>query len=257
MLLKTHLNELKEVANHFLKELKKGGACFSYKDMNVIDGYRLYMFIEESICSAYKSIKAKYGDLLQDLAFHWPKVDEALKGIEKTCSEIERHNERTNELEEEIFGELRELIKNTASPKLDAEYFMRYLILGKIIPKLIEEEKKTFKEITLENIKKIYQQWKKQVGEEKIKVEGKRLQVAGIRIGEITPEDWKRIEPKLINIIHRVLKEHTKELDELMNQGNNLINKVETIREKLEEGLEEITKTQILSIKKICKYIQP
>jgi len=42
-----------------------------------------------------------------------------------------------------------------------------------------------------------------------------------------------------------------------MNQGNKLINKVETIREKLEKNLEEITKTQILSIKKICKYIQP
>jgi len=95
-----------------------------------------------------------------------------------------------------------------------------------MIPKPIKEEK------NLEVIKKIYQQWKR-------------------RVGEITPEDWKRIEPKLINIIHKVLKEHAKELGELMNQGSKLINKVETIRKELEKILEEITKTQILSIKKI------
>ena len=61
----------------------------------------------------------------------------------------------TNELKGETFGELRELIKNTvALPKLDIEYFMEYIILGEIIPKLIEEEKKGFEEVTLEDIKR-------------------------------------------------------------------------------------------------------
>ncbi|MCD6340905.1 MAG: hypothetical protein J7L51_03020 [Desulfurococcales archaeon] len=63
--------------------------------------------------------------------------------------------------------------------------------MSEIIPKLIEEEKKRFEEVTLEDIKKIYQQWKKREGEENIKVEGNRLCVAGINIGEIT---YKRLK---------------------------------------------------------------
>ena len=251
-----HLKELNEVAKALYDKIKeiKMPAYFS-ASTRVLGGYQLYMHIEAPLCDRYKDIVQDYGDLVEDIGNHWNKAGKALDEVYELCNEIDQHNKNVKNLERKLEECISALIKNDVIPRLPGadpallKNFINFMLLSEVVPKIVRQRKK-FKEIDRNYVANLYKSHNPS-----LEYRDGNLWVDGHNVGRITPNDWKKHEDLIIEIIYKVLRKYNEQLDRCVDEGQRLIERSKNILSELKVNLEYVAKARFLPLAKLCKYL--
>ncbi len=178
-----HLEELNNVAKEFFEKIKD------------VDrpAYFTNMHIESPLCSSYKDVKAKYGELVEDMGAHWSNFSDILRSLNKLCLDIDEHNNRVCEIEQKLQECLREVVKHGVSSSLhgaNPDYlynFVRSILFGYVIPKIVSRGKR-FSEVDYNYINSMYRSATKDF---KLEVKNNNLWVGNYNVGSVTPDVWR------------------------------------------------------------------
>jgi len=257
-----HLTELNNIARELLNNIKdvnvKSVAYFSDRSSGTYEGpSKLYVHIESPLCRSYKRVSAKYNKLLDDIGCHWREAGESLKKLKSLCARIKEHCRNVEGLEQEIKEELKDLIGDEVATKLPGVNVGRlrsylYSAICKLVRRVIECQEK-FADISYSRMEEICKSmWESCPPEET----EHGLLVGGYYIGNVRKQYWTaRGEPLVVKAIHKLFSRYGDRLDELADEGREIISEAQDILENLRKSLRDVAEAKFLPLTKVCNYL--
>ncbi len=241
-----HKQDLDKLAETLLKRLTESCSFRSERD---ITGEKEWISLSCPTCEKYKEVRRKFGELVDDLGLHWDRVGELLSKLEELCKKIDRYNsdlkKSFSEISEEGQRLLEENLRNRdlRKPQGICEFlrmFLPELVLEDFRNKRVEPDKNT--------IEKFY-------GKE-VERENMGIRVGPVPMRGIDEKEWyKEYLPLLVEVTYDLLNSFKEKLNMHVSEGNEMKNKVEELSKELKECLEDIRRSSVLPLGKLCKYI--